>query len=273
MPTPKPEPNQPVLKQLRADHLGVDPQVQRSLDPNRVRKIADKLKRDALGTIIVSLRDDGTYHIVDGQHRAAAMKQCGLGDEMMDCKVFSGLSLSEEAELFRLYNDTRQMRPVIKFRVRVIEGDETAVLLHSILDDYGWKVTGASGNGFFLAVNALEKIYDGAGRWDGGQAAACDTLINVLTTAWGHNKDGVRAELVEGIGLVILQYGETLDFRKLCVELGRHDGGPVGVIGDARQLKKLRSCRVGDAMAEVVVSMVNKGRKTRKIPDWRLVAA
>ncbi|MET9262357.1 DUF6551 family protein [Amycolatopsis sp. NPDC004079] len=273
MPTPKTEPNPPVLKQLRADHLGVDPQVQRSLDPNRVRKIADNLNRNALGTIIVSLRDDGTHHIVDGQHRAAAMMQRGLGDETMDCKVFSGLSLSEEAELFRLYNDTRQMRPVVKFRVRVIEGDETAVLLNSMLEDYGWRVTGASGTGFFLAVNALEKIYNGAGRFDGGQAAACDTLINALTTAWGHNSDAVRAELIEGIGLVILSYGEGLDFRKLTVELAKHDGGPVGVIGDARQLKKLRSCRIGDAMAEVIVSMVNKGRKTRRIPDWRLMAA
>lgn len=262
----------PVLKELRADHLGVDPKVQRTIDPARVHKIATNLNRAALGTIIVSARDDGTNHVVDGQTRVEAMKQCGLGNELMDCKVFSGLTLAEEAALFRLYNDTKQVRPVIKFCIRVIEGDETAMLLNSILDDYGWRVTGASGKGFYLAVGALEKIYDGGTRFEGGNGAACDTLINLVTTAWGHNSDAVRAELIEGIGMVILQYGETLDLRKLAVELGRHEGGPIGVIGDARQLKKLRSCRVADAMAEVVVSMVNKGRKTKKIPDWRLVA-
>jgi hypothetical protein len=268
-----PKSKSPVNKQLRVDHLGVDPKVQRTVDPGRVRKIAENLNLDALGTIIVSARDDGTYHVVDGQHRAEAMKQLGFGNEVMDCKVFSGLTLAEEAALFRLYNDTRQVRPVIKFVIRVIEGDETAVLLNSILEDHGWRVTGASGKGFFLAVGALEKVYNGGTRFDGGNAAACETLIDVLTSAWGHNADAVRAELIEGIGLVILQYGDTLDLRKLTVELGRHEGGPIGVIGDARQLRKLRSCRVGDAMAEVIVSMVNKGRKTKRIPDWRLVAA
>jgi hypothetical protein len=265
--------SKPVIKQLRADHLGVDLRVQRSVDPARVNKIAENLDFDALGVITVSARDDGTYHVVDGQTRVAAMKQAGFAEYPMDCKVHSGLSIAQEAALFRLSNDTKQVRPVIKFVIRVIEGDETAVLLNSILEDHGWRVTGASGKGFFLAVGALEKIYNGGTRFDGGNAAACETLIDVLTSAWGHNADAVRSELIEGIGLVILQYGDTLDLRKLTVELGRHEGGPIGVIGDARQLRKLRSCRVGDAMAEVIVSMVNKGRKTKRIPDWRLVAA
>lgn len=258
-----------VKKELRADHLGVDPQVQRSIDPVRVRKIADNLNFDALGTVTVSERDDGTYHVVDGQTRVAAMKQAGFGDYPMDCRVFTGLTLADEAALFRLYNDTKQVRPITKFVIRVIEGDPKAVALNRMLEDYKWKVTGASGRGYFMAVAALEWVHDGGGQYEPGNLDTCDAVINILTTAFGHNQDGVRAELIKGLGLVVLRYGDQLDLRKLTVELGQHDGGPVGVIGDARQLKKLRSGHVADAMAEVLVNLVNKGRRTKKIPDWR----
>lgn len=262
----------PVLKQLRVDHLTVDFRVQRSVDPHRVEKIKASLNPAALGTIIVSARDDGTYHVVDGQTRVAAMKQSGHGEDMVDCKVFSELTLADEAALFRMYNDTRTVRPVTKFIIRVVEGDPKAVELNHILHNHGWTVNGASGHGYYLAVGALEWVHDGAVQWEPGNPEACDTTINVLTTAFGHNQDGVRAELIKGVGLVVLRYGDQLDLRKLTVELAQHDGGPVGVIGDARQLKKLRSDSVANAMAEVLVGMVNKGRRTKKIPEWRASA-
>jgi hypothetical protein len=259
----------PQLKQLRVDHLTVDFRVQRSVDPKRVRSMAENLNREALGTIIVSTREDGTYHVIDGQTRVAAMKEAGNGNEGIDCKVFQDLTLAEEAALFRLYNDTKQVRPVTKFMIRVVEGDKKAIALSTILNRHGWTVNGASGRGYFLAVAALEWVYDGAVQWEPVNPEACDVTLNVLTTAYGHDPDGVRAELVKGVGLTALRYGDQLDLRKLTVELAGHDGGPVGVIGDARQLKKLRADSVANAMAEVLVALVNKGRRTKKIPEWR----
>lgn len=258
-----------VKKELRADHLGIDPTVQRTVDPKRVNKIASTLNFDALGTIIVSERDDGTYHVVDGQTRVAAVKEAGHGDYAMDCRVFTGLEMAEEAALFRLYNDTKQVAAVTKFRIRVIEGDPKAVSLNRMLEDYGWKVTGASGTGYFVAVAALEWVHDGGGHFEPGNLDACDVVINVLTTAFGRNSDGVRESLVKGLGLVVMRYGDQLDLRKLSVQLGSHDGGPIGLLGDARQLRRIRSGPTHDAMAEVLVNLVNKGRRTKRLPDWR----
>lgn len=258
-----------VKKELRADHLGIDPTVQRTVDPKRVQKIASTLNFDALGTIIVSEREDGTYHVVDGQTRVAAVKEAGHGDYGMDCRVFTGLSLAEEAELFRLYNDTKQVQAITKFRIRVVEGDPKAVSLNRMLNDYGWRITGSAGQGRFVAVAALEWVHDGGTQFEPGNGDVCDVVINVLTTAFGHNPDGVRESLIKGLGLVVMRYGEQLDLRKLAVQLGGHDGGPIGLIGDARQLRRIRSGPTHEAMAEVLVNLVNKGRRTKRLPDWR----
>lgn len=260
---------EPTIKTLRADHLAVDRRVQRSLDPRRVDKLAETFDKAALGTVIISHRNDGVYHIVDGQHRIAAMKQAGFGDDDVSCMVHEGLSLAEEAALFRQHNDTKQVRPTTKFVIRVIEGEPKAVKLSKALSRHGWAVTGATGRGYFTAVAALEWVHDGGGLFEPDNTGVCDTVLNVLTVAYGHNPDGVRNELIRGLGLVILRYGEELDLRKLSVNLAEHDGGPLGVIGDARQLKKLRSDNIANSMAEVLVGMVNKGRRTKRIPEWR----
>ena len=262
----------PVIKPIRVDHLTVDPRVQRALDIGRVRRIAAAVDFAALGTLIVSHREDDTFHVVDGQTRVAALKESGNGEYEADCKVFEGLSLAEEAKLFRLYNDTKQVKPTTKFIVRVVEGEPKALAMNDILVRNGWVVTGATSRGHFCAVAALEWVYDGAGLYEPGNIDACDTVVNVLTVAFGLNQDGVRAELVKGVGLVVLRYGDELDLRKLATDLSQHDGGPTGVIGAARQLRKLRSANIAHSMAELLVGMVNKGRRTKRIPEWREAA-
>ena len=259
----------PTSKALVVDQLTVDRRVQRGLDPRRVDKIAENFQRDAVGVLIVSHRDDGTFHVVDGQTRVAAMRKLNLGREKVTCYVHEGLSLPQEAALFRYHNDSKRTQPLTNFMMRVIEREPAAVEMSTILAKHGWQVTGATGRSCFAAVAALEWVYEGANFGEPGGGKACDAVISVLTNAFGHHPDGVRAELVRGLGLVVLRYGDELDLRRLIVELAKHDGGAIGVIGDAKQLRKIRSCRIADAMAEVLVGMANKRRKTNRIPEWR----
>jgi len=263
---------EPKIEAIRVDHLTVDRRVQRTIDTGRARSIAAELDFAALGTLIVSHREDGTYHVVDGQTRVAALKEAGHGEYEADCKVFTGLTLAEEARLFRLYNNTKTVKPTTKFIIRVVEGEAKAVAMNQVLERNGWKVTGAVSRGHFSAVSALEWVYEGAKIYESGNLDACETVVNVLTVAFGMNENGVRAELIKGLGLVVLRYGDELDLRKLATDLSTHDGGPLGVIGDARQMRRLRSANIADAMAEVLVGMVNKGRRTKRIPEWREAA-
>jgi hypothetical protein len=255
---------------LPADTLTVDPGVQRPLDERRVDRMALDLHTEALGVIAVSQRADGTYHVIDGQHRVASVRRAGRGADMIRCVVYTGLTRAEEASMFLRLNESRRVQAIDRFRVRVVEGDLVAVSLTTILADHGWRVTPSDGDGAFTAVAALETIYRGANITpDSAHADACHALLNIITTAYGHATDGVRKEIIGGLGLVILRHGHELDTHKIVTELAKTSGGPLGLISRAKGLRDLRGGRIDHAMAEVIVNLHNKSRRSRRLADWR----
>lgn len=257
------------IGQLSVTKLTVDRSVQRALDKNRVAKIVKDFDPAALGALIVSHRADGSYHIIDGQHRMYACIAVGRDDAELDCKIFEGLSRKEEAALFRRYNNTRQVALIDRFLVRVEEGEESAVVLNDILNRHGWRAEGSKAPGAFAAIAALEGIYFGKRNGPGTTAEVCETVIQVLTEAWGHDANGARGEIVGGLGTLLLRHGAKVDLPKLAAGLGATEGGPRRFIGDVKSLRDFRHGRIHDAAAEIMVNMVNKQRRTNRLPDWR----
>jgi hypothetical protein len=272
------------LQKVSIDVMRVDRRVQRSLDAKRATSIANDFRPEGFGYIVVSRREDGLY-IVDGQHRIAALKQMGEGrlstvlrllgvgpgNEVL-CEVFTGLELSDEAALFRVRNNFKQIKVHERFRVRVIEGDPVAVFLYKSLERHGWTVMNGPSKvrGVYNAVSALEWVYDGAGiRTSTSHPMAVDNTLATITGAWGHDSQGVRAEIVRGIGLFVVQYGENIEYTKLITELAQLEGGAAGLVGKARNLNTFRGGGVSSAMAEILVSLHNKGRRVHVLPEWR----
>jgi hypothetical protein len=225
--------------------------------------VAD-FEREGLGVIHVSHREDGTYHIVDGQHRIAAWRVMGNASVAVPCVMYEGLSRAEEAAMFRRLNNTRQVQILDRFRIRIIEGDPIACEISDILASHGWKIAKGGARGLFFAVAAMEKVYRAK---EGGDADTCDALIRIATEAWGHDSNALRAEIVSGLG-VLLRRHPHLEMSKLVTEMARHEGGPLGLIGQARQLHSIRSGRISDAMAEILVNRYNNRRKINRLPEW-----
>lgn len=253
---------QPEIRPVELANLYVDPDVQRGMEPRKVAKIADNLNESAIGTITISRRSNGRYHVVDGQHRVAALRQV-LGDEYkVECRVFANLTLPQEAELFRLLNTTSKPQAVDAFRIRVIEGDPAAVAIAHILEDNGWSLSLGSSDKTFSAVAAIERIY----RTD---PEAAERTISVATRAWGHQRESVDNRIVEGLGLVLARYGTAVDLASLTDRLARYPGGPGKLIGNARTLSDALGVTVAKGMAEAVVEIYNRAKKTRALPPWR----
>lgn len=259
----------PQVESISVEKLTVDPSVQRSVDKLRVGRIAKDYQPAALGTITVSRREDGVCHVIDGQHRVMATIEAGHGDQEVTCLVYTGLTRAEEAAMFRRLNNTRTVLPVDKFRVRVVEGDPVAVTLNKILNQHGWTVMTSKAPGTFAAVTALEGVYGGKLNGEGDVELICDELISIITESWGHDADGVRGEIVGGLGALLLRYNTRVDLSKLVAELGKYPSGPRGLVGKAKGLRDYRGGKLPDAVAEIAVELLNKGRRTNKLPDWR----
>lgn len=252
----------PERRQLSVSTLIVDPSVQRGLDHNRIAKIADDLDVDAVGVITVSHRGNGTYHVIDGQHRVQALRLAGGDAEKVECRVFDGLSIEAEARLFRLLNNTAKLQALDKFRVRVVEGEPVAMAIQDILIKHGWKVAGGTGDGAFSAVTAVERIW-------ARDPAAIERTIITITRAWGHIAAASNGSVVEGIGLVYARYGDTIEDKSMVDRLARYPGGPARLIGAARGIADTYRMKVTIGVADLVVELYNSQRKTKALPPWR----
>jgi hypothetical protein len=166
--------------------------------------------------------------------------------------------------MFRRLNNTRGVQIIDRFRIRIEEGDTVACEIASILRSHGWTINKGSARGSFYAVAAMEKIYRAK---DGGDADTCDALIRVATEAWGHDSNALRAEIVTGLGALLRRH-PRVEIAKLVNELAQHEGGPLGLIGQAKQLHSIRHGRIADAMAEILVNRYNHRRKIHRLPGW-----
>lgn len=252
----------PEIRPVELEQLFVDPEVQRTIEPRKVQRIADDLNEAALGTITLSERDDKKYHIVDGQHRVAALLRLVEPSYKVNCRVFRSLTRSEEAELFRLLNTTSRPSAVDSFRIRVIEGDPAAVFIVRVLTDNNWKLATGSSDRMFAAVAAIERVYK----------FGEDAVVNAITTttrAWGHQQAAGDGRVVEGLGLVHARYGTAIDVDNLVERLHKYPDGPAKLIGNARTLSDVLGTSVARAMAESIVEIYNKGKTTRALPHWR----
>jgi hypothetical protein len=254
--------HKPQVEPVALNLLIVDRRVQRPLRPTRAAKIAAEMNLDALGLLAVSHRESGEYAIIDGAHRAEALRILGFTNDDVMCEVYTGLTLAEEAAMFRLRNNSEKVGYLDRFRVRVVEGEPTALAIADLLGRYGWKVENQTYDGVFAAVQRIERIYL-------LEPLAAERALSTLTRAWGHEHNAADGRIVEGLGLFYHRYGGAVDIDELTDRLSKFPGGPGKLIGSARGLRDLVGSTVPKAVAEIVVELYNARRKTRGLPSWR----
>ncbi|HTE63672.1 MAG TPA: DUF6551 family protein [Solirubrobacteraceae bacterium] len=242
----------------RADSLIRDERVQRNLVAARVRKIREQLDLDGVGVITICQRATGERVILDGQHRVQALIDAGHGDRLVECHVHHHLSISEEAALFRVLNDTRRTTAYDDFTKGVTAGDEECVAINKIVEKLDLRVTDQTTAGGVRAVATLRSLYrtkDGA-----------DTLehaLSVATQAWGRNADALDGHVLGGIGTVVSRYGDELDLAVLARKLAKREGGPLALLGDAKGLRRLRGGTLARSVAVIVTDTYNRGRRSQ----------
>lgn|SRR5262245_1140190 len=90
-----------------AADLHVDINVQRTFDNKHAAKIEANWDPQFIGTLIVSRRENDTLYVIDGQHRCVvALRKDPAA--IMDCTVYEGLSVEEEALMFLYFNRHRK---------------------------------------------------------------------------------------------------------------------------------------------------------------------
>ncbi len=243
------------IQKLAPNRLTVDPAVQRRLDKSRVTEMAAKFDPMAMGVLTVSAREDGALVVLDGQHRMQAAIEAGRGTVSTDCCVWHGLTLAEEAAMFRRLNTAVRPRPTDLFLIRLVEGEPVAVSIEGIAQHHGWKIASGTGVGLLSCVVSLEKVW----KLDRGAIGLLDTTLNVVTAAWGHEPDAGNSALILGTGQLIFRHFDVIDLQTLVNKMSKL-GTPAGVLGKA----KTHRASVAGSLPENVVTVLRTAYNTRR---------
>jgi hypothetical protein len=184
-------------KQVPLDDLIVDPAYQRVLDESRVDRIAEEFDPALLGTLEISVRN-GKCAVFDGQHRLEALRRRGAAKA--PCLVHTGLSVPEEAMLFvNLQTQRKNLRPIDRFRARLVAGEEQATAIREIADGYGYTITDGGHPREIGAITALDRVYARGGM---------DLLHSMfsLLVIWQGEPRSTDGALIEGLGLATERY-------------------------------------------------------------------
>lgn len=247
--------------------FNVDNSYQRRLQPGHVKKIVREFDPVYLGLPDVSEREDGTFWVMDGQNRLAACRLFlgeGWEKQHVECLVYSGMSLEDEAEFFEKRNMTKQLTPWAKFKARLTAGEHIATEIVRIATEAGFTVAENHG---LRCVAALEWVYTGVrshNAADGPKNLA--RTLGVLAKAWGTQEPFPNGDIVYGVGMFLERYNGEIDMARLIHKLASFSGGFYGVLGKARTLRSIEGGMVSGCVFEVIrkeynVGLRNKGLK------------
>lgn len=251
---------------VRVVDIAIDYRVQRAqLNKQKINAMVADFDENALGVLIVSQRNDNSFVCLDGWHRGEACKLVPEAPTQLDAIIFKGLTLEEEARLFRLYNTRATMHTIDQFNAAVHEGLEQAVQITDIVHSYGLTVSPDS----FACVAAAKRIVEYP---DGYQRL--DVTLNVINQVWGMEDGSLDYRIVEGIATFLRYYGDrvkVVTLIKRLQEMADEDGINTGfrdIIATATPYHKAKGGPVRLAVSDVITKLYNKYLKPEgKLPD------
>lgn len=186
----------PIEVQLSA--LNVDPRYQSPFSESRARGLARNFRRDAACAIVVSLREDGTLWIIDGQHRVGAAKKVLL--KTILAWVYVGLSLKEEAALFAELN-TQRKSPTSRavFNALLCADQEPYISIHQTVREAGLtlSLTNTKGSHSIVCIGTVVSI------WRSGGKERLSRVLNIAKAAWPSDDRAFDSYILAGLSHLI----------------------------------------------------------------------
>jgi hypothetical protein len=246
------------LEWVRIGDMKVSPRAQRKFRPSHAEHIGAKLDLEAIGYPVVN-RENGHLWVIDGQHRIAALRLNGFGDDdLIQCECFEGLSEAQQAEMFLLRDERRQVGPFDKFRIGLVAGRETETQIDRIVRGAGLKISRDESDGCIAAVSALRFVHGLSPRTLG-------ETLDFLQAAFGDDRSAYSAENLKGAGLVVQRYGATFSDEQVR---------RVGVLGTIKLRRRAESLKLKtghtmpNCVAAALVDAMNGGRGGSKLESW-----
>jgi hypothetical protein len=254
---------------LRIEHL-----YQRTkIDYSVVNNIAFGLDL-SLVDLHVSLRDDGHYYVIDGQHRLLGIRlrnTLGIPGEPpithLEVKLYVGLTLEEEAEKYDELNNNRTPLTVYdKFKMQCVRGNPTALKIKELLTKACVSLQPLRKDlddlpipGYAVAkcVDTVQGVYEKKRMGD----VSFTIVINQCAQIAGAGNDIVRELVLSLYWLAVATRGASLT-PFWTGEMCRKGSDDLVKAGTDFSSSATKSGRVPRYLAEGVCNLLNHDRRT-----------
>ena len=242
---------------LYPEQIKKDPKYQREIDVARIKKITKNWDDDLVNAPKVSLRENGNYYVFNGQHTLAAWKK-RYGNKMIQCKVYRGLTETEEKDLFvKQEGFSKAVGLVDKLRAEYNSGNDEVmdmvrcVALAGCTMDFDNRTSQSQNR--INAVTTAYNVYKEVGH---------DNFINILDilrrSFYGDYK-GFQDGFLKGMKFIFKHYGDKITIRQMVTALQKQPADYY--VQKANKFEGSAAVRYAKAFVE----QYNKGKRSNRI--------
>lgn len=206
--------------QVKAKDIKAEPKYNRAVIRRHVEDIVKNFDPNLLDPCKVSFRD-GSYWIFDGNHRLRALIEMHKGNDdfFVDCKVYEGMTLADEARMFALQNgSTTRVSKDSVLRALYEANDAEVIRFKNVTTLAGAKCTFNATNSPYC-IKCYSTAYDIFRKY--GSKHYSDVIRTIIKAKDGH-PDSLRREIICGVDILIRAFPE-IDLDRLADRIRAED--------------------------------------------------
>ena len=223
---------------------------QRPLSEGHIRSAVEEFDVYQINPVKVSRRD-GINYVFDGQHTIEIVaSESESRDTPVWCMIYE-LKYEEEAHIFAdQQKHVKSLVPYETFNAHIEAGDPKQMMIKSVVESYGLRITCTQQPNGVCAVSTLERIYDKYGQ------TVMDSALRLAVETWEGETNSLSGNMLMAIARIIVAYGDSLK-----EDVFKDHVGKVSVKSIIRTAKERRTGAMGFAEAMMIqYNLKNKHR-------------
>ena len=223
---------------------------QRPLSEGHIRKTVDEFDIFQINPVKVSRRN-GVNFVIDGQHTTEIIATVsGSRDTPVWCMVYEMQYVDEARTFANQQKHVKSLVPYETFKAHIEAGDQKQMMIKSIVESYGLKITSTQQLNGVCAISTLERIYDKYGQ------GVMDSALRLAVETWEGESNSLSGNMLMAIARILVAYGDSLK-----EDVFKDHVGMVSVKSIIRTAKERRPGALGFAEAMMIqYNLKNKYR-------------
>lgn len=239
------------FEQIPIKDLVSNQDYQRNLSLGHINRAAENFDLYQINPVKVSRRD-GINYVFNGQHTIEIVALVsGSRETPVWCMIYDDLSYTAEANIFANQQKfVKPLQPYEVFNANVEAGNDTQLIIKSLVESYGLTIGNKKGPGIICAVSTLENIYTNYGM------QTLNRTLRLIIGAWEGDLHSFSANILNAVAKLISVFGDGLND-----DIFKEKLGAVSVKQLTRVAKERKSGCMG--FAETMIIEYNGKKKSR----------